>query len=97
MDSWWHRWNARKRKCRPKQKFHLHKTMTDHAIVRAVQRNVKIRDVIEGRARVEQTVDGYGRYITIVPKPPKPPKPPKCRRDADEGFRVQLTALAHAG
>ena len=57
----------RQRKHKAKDKNHLLKHMTQHALRRATERKVKIKDICEGRACVKQITDETGRFITIIP------------------------------
>ena len=57
----------RQRKHKAKDKTHLLKHMTLHALQRATERSVKVKDICEGRACVKQITDGDGRFITIIP------------------------------
>ena len=50
--------------------------MTDHALQRAHSRGVRVRDIVEGRAKVKQITSNVGRYITIIPL--DKPKPRRC-------------------
>lgn len=50
--------------------------MTEHAVARAVQRGVKIREIIEGRAHVQQILDKDGRFLTVIPSVKKQKYPP---------------------
>jgi len=51
--------------------------MTQHAVVRAMERGVKLREILEGRAHVQQILDNDMRFITVIPIPPKK-VPPTC-------------------
>ena len=61
------RWQARKDKRVKKSKEHVKQCMTAHALTRAEQRNVRVRDVLEGRAKLRQRSATDGKFITIVP------------------------------
>ena len=60
------RWEQRKNKSKPKEKTRVQSTLTEHALKRADQRNVRVKDIIEGRAAVKQ-VTKDGRFLTIIP------------------------------
>ena len=60
-------WTSRKRKEKPKDKSHINATLTQHALNRASKRNVSVREIVEGRACVQQITDKEGRFITIIP------------------------------
>ena len=64
------RWTSRKEKTnsKPKPKHHIHDVMTKHALNRAKERGIRVRDIVEGRAKVEQIVTENGKFITIIPK-----------------------------
>ena len=62
------RWQMRKDKQTPKAKHHILKVMTAQALQRAKERNVRVRDIVEGRAQVKQLLTPDGRYITIIPR-----------------------------
>lgn len=62
------RWQVRKDKQAPKPKHHLLNVMTQHALQRAGERNVRVKDVLEGRAKVKQILTPDKRYITIIPE-----------------------------
>lgn len=61
------RWQVRKDKSIPKSKYHVYDVMTKHALQRAEQRNMRVKDVVEGRAKVKQILTKEKRYITIIP------------------------------
>ena len=61
------RWKQRKSKNKPKPKTDVHRALTDHALERADQRGVRVKDVVEGRAAVKQLTTSDGRFITVVP------------------------------
>ena len=61
------RWKQRKSKNKPKPKTDVHRALTDHALERADQRGVRVKDVVEGRAAVKQLTTSDGRLITVVP------------------------------
>ena len=64
------RWQVRKDKSIPKSKQHVYDVMTKHALQRAEQRNMRVKDVVEGRAKVQQILTKEKRYITIIPTAP---------------------------
>ena len=61
------RWEQRKNKGKPKEKIRVQSTLTEHALKRADQRNVRVKDIVEGRAAVKQ-VTKDGRFLTIIRK-----------------------------
>ena len=61
------RWQVRKDKSTPKSKHHVYDVMTKHALQRADQRNIRVKDVVQGRAKVQQILTQDKRYITIIP------------------------------
>lgn len=61
------RWQTRKEKRVRKCKEHVKQCMTAHALSRAAERNVRVKDIIEGRAKVQQRCTPEGMYITIIP------------------------------
>ena len=60
------RWEQRKNKNKPKDKSRVQSTLTEHALRRAEQREVRVKDIVEGRAAVKQ-VTKDGRFLTIIP------------------------------
>lgn len=60
------RWEQRKNKCKPKEKTRVQSALTEHALRRAEQRHVRVKDIVEGRAAVKQ-VTKDGRFLTIIP------------------------------
>ena len=62
------RWTTRKEKEKTKPKQHVLDHMTKHALQRAKERGVSVKEVLEGRANVEQILTNDGRFITIIPK-----------------------------
>lgn len=68
------RWQVRKDKSIPKSKHHVYDVMTKHALQRAEQRNIRVKDVVESRAKVQQILTKDKRYITIIPNAPTTPK-----------------------
>ena len=61
------RWEQRKNKSKPKDKSRVLSTLTEHALRRAEQRNVSVKEIVEGRAAVKQ-VTKDGRFLTIIRK-----------------------------
>ena len=61
------RWTSRQEKRKQKAKYHVYDVMTKHALQRAKERDVKVRDILQGRARVEQILTEDMRFITIIP------------------------------
>ena len=64
------RWQVRKDKCIPKSKHHVHDVLTKHALQRAEQRNMRVKDIVEGRAKIQQILTKDNRYITVIPDIP---------------------------
>lgn len=60
------RWEQRKNKSKPKDKSRVQSTLTEHALRRAEQRDIRVKDIVEGRASVQQVVKD-GRFLTIIP------------------------------
>ena len=60
------RWQARKDKRVRKCKKHVEQCMTKHALHRAEERNIRVKDILEGRAKVKQCCTEDGRFITII-------------------------------
>ena len=61
------RWHARQNKHKPKDKSRVYEFMTQHALARADQRGVRVKDILEGRANIEPRFTPDGRYATVVP------------------------------
>ena len=60
------RWEQRKNKSKPKEKTRVQSALTEHALRRAEHRDVRVKDIVEGRAAVKQ-VTKDGRFLTIIP------------------------------
>ena len=83
MDGDADRWKTRKKKQQPKDKSHIYSTLTVHALHRAEQRGVRVKDVMEGRANVKPCLTEDGRYATIIPTK-KSKKPVRRARPNEE-------------
>ena len=53
--------------------------LTQHALSRAAERGVRVKDVLEGRANVKLCLTPEGRYATIIPTKATQHQKPKPR------------------